>query len=167
MTDPALPASGSVSIDVAVGPEALWPLISDPSMPAAFSHELQEAAFQGADEPGVGAVIEGRNARGDFSWTTTSRVTACDEPGLFRWVTGAEGPPGATWTLTAESAAGGARLTHEVVLHAGGNPLGPAIEAEPLRAHEIVDARLREVLANMTRTIEGIAAIAEGRAARP
>ena len=159
-----LPATGSVSVGVAAPPEALWPLVSDPATPARFSDELAEAAFLDGDAPVVGAVIVGRNVNGAFTWTTHSTVVDCEPPRLFRWATGGADAPAATWTLSVASADGGSTLTHTVVLHAGRDPLGPAIEAAPERGQEIVDERMARVLTNMERTVAGIAAIAEGSA---
>jgi hypothetical protein len=164
MSAGALPATGSVSESVAATPESLWPYVSDPSIPARFSTELLEAAFVAGATPDVGAVIEGRNSNGAFSWTTTSTVVECAEPRVFRWATGDADAPTATWGFEVAPTADGSILTHTVVFHPGVAPLGPAIEAEPERAHEIVDARLVQVLANMELTVRGIASLAEGRA---
>lgn len=157
-----LPAEGEVTIGVAAPPEALWPLVSDPSVPARFSTELVEARFLEGESPHVGAEIEGRNANGEFTWTTRSTVIGCDEPTRFAWATGGAEEPAATWSLEIGRAEGGSTLTHRVVLHAGRPPLGPAIEAEPERASEIVDGRMATVLENMQRVVTGIAAMAEG-----
>ena len=166
MADEVLPATGAVSAGVAVPPEALWPFVSDPSMPARFSSELVEAAFVDGGTARVGAEIEGRNESGTFSWTTRSTVVDCVEPSLFRWATGGADEPGATWSLEVAPASGGSTLTHRVVLHEGRAPLGPAIAAEPERAREIVDGRMAIVLENMRRVVEGISALAEGTAAQ-
>jgi hypothetical protein len=154
-----LPASGSVSIEIDATASQVWPYICDPTVPARFSSELQEAEFLDGPGPSESAVIKGRNARGTFEWTTMSVVTDCEAPRLFRWATGDVGDPTATWTLEVTSAADGMVPTHSVVLHAGKAPLAPAIEKEPDRAREIVDARMAEVLTNMAATIAGIAAL--------
>ncbi|HEV3212698.1 MAG TPA: SRPBCC family protein [Acidimicrobiales bacterium] len=161
MDDQVLPATGEVSVGVAVSPEALWPLVSDPAVPARFSDELVEAHFVDGDGPRVGAEIEGHNANGDVTWTTHSTVVECVEPTRFRWATGGADEPSATWSLEVEPAVGGATLTHRVVLHAGRAPLAPAIEAGPERAREIVDGRMAVVLENMQRVVTGIAGAAE------
>jgi hypothetical protein len=162
MAATALPASGSVTVSVAAPPEAIWVFACDPRVPARFSGELQAASFVDGAGPEPGAVIAGTNRNGDFAWTTESTVTDCVAPSLFRWATGEPGVPTATWTLSIEPADGGATLTHSVVFHAGRPPLGPAVEAAPERAHEIVRERMATVLANMTATAMGIAGLAEG-----
>jgi len=158
-----LPATGEISVLVAAPPDRLWGFVSDPAIPARFSDELQAARFAGGARAERGAMIEGVNTRGTFTWTTTSTVVDFEPPTRFRWVTGDLEAPTATWTLEALAVPGGSRLTHTVVMHAGVAPLAPAVEAEPERAAEIVGSRMAEVLANMTRTVEGIAALAEGR----
>lgn len=125
-----------------------------------FSTELQEVRVLGPEPLSVGTVIEGTNARGDFRWTTESYVIECDEPRTFSWATGDQGDPTATWTLTVSAAPDGSTLTHSVVFHANKAPLGPAVEEDPLRAQEIVDGRMKSVLANMKLTIEGIVTLA-------
>jgi hypothetical protein len=162
VADDLLPATGEVSVGVAATPAALWPLVSDPSMPARFSSELVEARFVGDATPCVGAEIEGRNVNGAFTWSTRSTVVACEAPTCFSWATGGAEAPAATWTFELEPLGGGARLTHRVVLHAGREPLGPALEAEPERAEDIVAERMASVLVNMERVVTGIAALAEG-----
>jgi polyketide cyclase/dehydrase/lipid transport protein len=166
VADDVLPATGAVSVGVAASPEALWPLVSDPSVPARFSAELVAARFVDGGSPRVGAEIEGRNANGEVTWTTRSTVVACIEPTLFRWATGGAGAPAATWSFEVARAGGGATLTHRVVLHAGAAPLAPAIAAAPERAQEIVDARMTVILENMQRVATGIAEVAEGAGAR-
>lgn len=120
------------------------------------------AAFVGLDGPAKGAVISGRNARGDFEWSTLSTVVACEEPYLFQWATGDEDDPTATWTFEIEPDEDGSFLTRRVILHAGKAPLGLAIAKDPDRAEEIVDRRMAEVLSNMETTIAGIAVPAGG-----
>jgi Polyketide cyclase / dehydrase and lipid transport len=158
----ALPATASVRVIAGVPPEALWGLVSDPSTPARFSPELVEATFVGGGPPGLGAEIEGRNENGTFTWTTRSTVVSCDRPTCFAWATGGAEAPAATWSFEVEPTGAGATLTHRVVFHVGGEPLTGAIEAEPERAHELVEGRLAQVLDAMQRVVTGIAALAEG-----
>jgi len=162
VVDAVLPADGAVAVGVAATPERLWRFVSDPSVPARYSAELVEAHFIDDDGPRVGAVIEGTNGNGNVTWTTRSTVVDCVEPTLFRWATGGADEPAATWSLEVAPTPGGATLTHRVVLHPGRAPLGPAIEAEPDRAREIVDTRMASVLENMQRVVTGIASEAEG-----
>jgi hypothetical protein len=160
--DAVLPASGAVEIGVAATPEELWRFVSDPSMPAKFSMELQEAHIEDSGVPELGAVIVGRNERGSNTWTTRSTIVECDEPHRFSWTTGGD-EPGATWTFDVRAVSGGATLRHSVEFLAGGEPLTSAVEASPDRAAEIIDGRMAQVLESMSAVAEGIAALAETR----
>ena len=153
-----------MTVGVAAPPEALWALVSDPSVPARYSPELVEASFADGGPARVGAEIEGRNENAGFSWTTRSTVVACVEPTSFGWATGDAEAPSATWSFEVAPAGGGSTLTHRVTLFPDRPPMGPAIAAEPERAGEIVEARMADVLAGMQRVVEGIAELAEGRA---
>lgn len=150
-----------MSIGVGASPEALWPLISDPAVPARFSTELTKASFLDGGGAAVGSVIEGHNANGPASWTTHSDVVTCEPPRCFAWATGGAEVPVATWSFEVAPADGGATLTHTVVLHDGVPPLAPAIAADPDRADEIVQGRLAVLLVSMEQTVSGIAAMAE------
>ncbi len=160
MRSPAvLPASAVVELGVAAPPEDLWRFVSDPTVPARFSPELQEAYVEGGGPAELGAVIVGRNGRGDVSWTTHSTVVACDPPHRFSWATGGADEPAATWSIEVRSAAGGSTVVHRVVLHEGREPLRSAIAREPARAAKIVEDRIAEILGGMVATLEGIAAL--------
>ncbi len=158
----ALPATGSVSVGVDAPPASLWRLVSDPSTPARLSPELADAAIVEGGPARLGAEIEGHNTNDRFRWTTRSTVVACDAPTRFAWATGDADAPSATWSFEVARQGAGSTLTHRVVFHAGGEPLGPAIEADPARGHEIVDQRMAQVLDGMQRVVAGIAALAEG-----
>ena len=154
----ALPATGSVSATVSTSADVLWPVVSDPAVWVEFSSELKEAHYLDDAGPRVGAVIEGRNERGEFSWTTESVVTRCEPPTVLEWATGDRTSPTATWTFDIVPAGETVTLTHSVVLHADVAPLGPAVAKDPENAHEIVQRRLNHILANMQSNVDGIAA---------
>lgn len=156
-----LPASASVERDVAAPPEVLWPLVSDPQVPARFSPELEDAHVDGGGAATLGAVIVGRNARAGRAWTTRSTVVECEPPRRFGWATGDEDHPTATWTIDIRATQTGAVLRHRVVLHEGLEPLAGAVAREPARAASIVEGRLAELVAGMAATLEGIASLAE------
>jgi uncharacterized protein YndB with AHSA1/START domain len=163
MTDFVLPITRSLSVEVEAPPSRLWPLISDPAIPARFSHELQTAHFVAGDGVAVGSVIEGHNARGGHEWTTHSTVTACEENQIFRWAVDGPDKPVATWSFVIAPTASGSILTETVTLHEDREPLAGAIAREPERAEEIVTKRVASLLDSMRDTIDGIAALAEGR----
>jgi len=163
MDEPVLPTTRSLSVEIEAPPTKIWKLISDPSVPAMFSHELQTAKFIDADTPAVGAVIEGHNARDGYEWTTHSHVVECEEPQIFQWAVDDADDPVATWSFRISPTSSGSILTETVTLHADKPPLSRAIAKEPERAGDIVTARLASLLDSMRDTLDGIAALAEGR----
>ena len=163
MDEPALPTTRSLSVEIEAPPGKVWTLVSDPSVPAMFSHELQTAKFIEGDGPTIGAVIEGHNARDGYEWTTHSTVTACEEPQIFTWAVADAEDPIATWSFTISPTSTGSILTETVTLHADKPPLARAIAKEPERAGEIVTKRVASLLDSMRDTLDGIAALAEGR----
>lgn len=154
----ALPATGSVAATTSASPDDLWRVVSDPSTWVEFSTELQEAHYVDDTGPRVGAVIEGRNQRGDVSWTTESFVTRCEPPTILEWATGDRATPTATWTFTLVADGESTTVTHSVVLHADVPPLGVAVANDPDHAHEIVERRMTHLLTNMQANVDGIAA---------
>ncbi|MEM9037471.1 MAG: nitroreductase family protein [Actinomycetota bacterium] len=156
----------TVERDVDATPAAVWAIVSDPSTPAAFSEELQGAAWVDGDEPGVGARIIGRNRHPAVGeWETTSYVMAWEPERRFGWNVSSADNPGAQWAFEIESMPGGVRLRMTVTLGPGGSGLTPAIEAMPDREQDIISRRLREHGENMARTLDGIAGLAESRTA--
>lgn len=164
MPEPPLPATGSVEVGVAASPEQIWRFVADPATPVRFSDELAEARLEGDGVMRLGGVIVGRNSRGDVTWETRSTVVECVEPRRLAWATGGADEPTATWAFEIREAPGGATLVHTVVLHDGREPFKSAIEREPDRAAEMVEHRMAELLDNMSRTVHGVANLAEGEA---
>jgi uncharacterized protein YndB with AHSA1/START domain len=162
MNEPVLPATRSLSVEVAAPPSRLWTLVSDPAVPARFSHELQTAKFIEGDGS-VGSIIEGHNARNGYEWTTHSTVIECETEQVFTWAVDGPEDPVATWSFLISPTADGSILTEKVTLHPGKEPLASRIAANPDQEAEIVTARLASLLDSMRDTIDGIAAIAEGR----
>lgn len=162
--------STTVSTTTTASPEELWPLVVDPSTPARFSDELQGAAWKptdGVEPPGLGARFVGHNRNqwlGDY--TTLSTVTVHEPVRRFGWTVQALDDPVSDWLLEIRPTPTGNRVTFTARL--GGSPLSglvQAIERAPDRAAELTEGRLAMLAGSMQRTIEGIAAIAEGRAA--
>jgi Polyketide cyclase / dehydrase and lipid transport len=153
-----------VEVHVAAPPEAVWPLVSDISVPARFSTELAGADWvDGSGAPCVGARFTGRNhhdAIGD--WQSTCVVVTCAEGQAFGWVVGDPAYPSARWGFELEARGGGTRLRQWATLGPAPSGLTPAITAMPDKEERIVARRLAEHEANMRRCVEGIKALAEG-----
>ncbi len=149
----------------------LWPLLTDPTTPVPFSAELEGAHWDrdaGPAPPGLGSRFVGHNRWRDRDWWTTSTVTVCDEPHRFGWTVADLDDPVSDWLFEVAAVDGGCRLAFTARM--GPSPdsgLNRAIAAAPDRADALVARRLASLAASMQRTIDGIAAIAEGRTPVP
>lgn len=152
-----------VSVEVGAPPQRLWPLVSDPDLPARFSSEFQGAQWLDGDGPRVGARFVGRNAHEAIgSWETTSTVVELDPERRFAYAVGDPGAPSAVWRFSLEPLAGGrTRLTQWMQMGPGRSGLSLAIDRMPDKERRIVRRRLRDHQANMQRTCEGIRDLAE------
>jgi hypothetical protein len=153
-----------VEVHVAAPPGAVWPLVSDISVPARFSTELVGADWvDGPAGPSVGARFVGRNHHDAIgNWQTTCVVVACAEGEAFSWVVGDPAYPAARWGFELEAEDGGTRLAQWATLGPAPSGLTPAITAMPDKEERIVARRLTEHEANMRRCLAGIKALAEG-----
>jgi uncharacterized protein YndB with AHSA1/START domain len=148
----------SVSVDLAVDapPARVWELVSDITVPARFSTELQSAEwiddtrFRGTNR---------HEAAGE--WQTECTVIERDEERVFGWAVGDPANPSATWRFSLEPEGGGTRLTQWMRMGPAPSGLTPAIEAMPDKEERIVARRLDEHRFNMLATLQGIKDLAE------
>lgn len=167
-----------VDITIEAPPERVWELVTDIGLPARLSPELQRAEWlDGATGPALGARFEGRNHHRLLGeWRTHARVEELDAPRAFAWAVvdpdarfGTDRPdfarPLATWRFDLTATPGGGTLLRQTAR------IGPArsgvnlvIDRDPAHEEAIVAARLEQLHTNMTATLEGIKALAEGTA---
>jgi hypothetical protein len=148
---------------VAAPVEAVWALVSDINLPARFSEE-----FLGADwvdgPPAVGATFVGRNQLDHLGeWEVTCFVEVLDEGRSFGWSTVDRDLPGSRWRFDLAPEGGGTRLRYSASMGPGFSFLVVAIDQQPEKATRIIERRIEQHHANMVRTLDGIAAVAEGR----
>ena len=150
-------------VHVAAPPSAVWPLVTDITLPARFSTELISAEWvQGTSGPGAGARFTGHSQHPMVgAWRTTCTVVISDEPRAFAWVVEDLDYPAARWGFELEPASGGTMLRQWAVLGPGRSGLTPVIEARPDKEERIVARRLAEHEANMRRCLAGIKDLAE------
>jgi hypothetical protein len=98
-------------------------------------------------------------------WQVRCFVTAYEEGRAFGWSVVDPDDPGARWRFDVEQMPGGTRLRFLAKLGPGPSGTTAAMEAMPDAASAILGGRLREVQANMERTVHGIKELAEARAA--
>jgi nitroreductase len=145
--------------------DGVWRLVSDLDLPAQFSNEFLGAEWD-SDARGVGASFVGRNTHPALGeWTVRSYVDAWEERRCFGWRTSDMDNPGARWRFTIEPAAGRSRLRFSYVLGPGRSGTTMALDANPGKEVRVLQRRIGDVRANMTRTVEGIKALAEAAAA--
>ena len=150
-------------IVVAAPPARVWELVSDIELPARFSEEFLGASWVGGDGPALGASFVGRSSHPAMGeWEAESFVEVYEEGRRFGWATVDPSNPGSRWCFELEPVDGGTRLRYSMSIGPGPSGLSIAIEAMPEKEPRILERRLREHHANMTRTLQGIAALAEG-----
>lgn len=157
-----------VEIDIAARPSAVWPIVSDISMPAAFSDEFFGAEWTTSDDPhGVGSTFRGRNEiPGTFAWEVNCIVSEWKEREAFEWRVTDVDDPGAIWRYELAEQGSGTRLRMSMVIGERNNGTAPAAlkaaQDEPTKEARILNRRRHTLKANMQRTIEGVKALAEG-----
>jgi len=146
----------TVELYVDAPPTALWPLVSDITLPARFSSELQSVEWIDDDH------FRGRNrheAAGE--WETTCVVTERDEPRVFAWAVGDASYPSASWRFELVPQGAGTLVRQWMQLGPAPSGLTPAIEAMPDKEERIVARRLDEHRFNMLANLAGIKDLAE------
>jgi hypothetical protein len=145
-----------VEVHVDAPPQVVWALVSDITVPARFSTELQAAEW--IDD----THFRGRNrheAAGE--WETVSEVVVRDEDRAFEWAVGGAANPSASWAFRLAPDGSGTRLTQWMRMGPAPSGLTPAIEAMPDKEERIVARRLDEHRFNMLATLHGIKELAE------
>jgi hypothetical protein len=148
-----------VETEVDAPPADVWALVTDIELPARFSNEFLGATWVG-DGPAAGASFVGRSHHPAIGeWETPAFVEVYDEGRSFGWATVDPANPGARWRFDLEPLDGGrTRLRFSVSLGPGPSGISIAIDAMPEKEPRILQRRLAEHHANMTRTVDGIAA---------
>lgn len=153
-----------VEVGIDASPEQVWPLITDIDLPAQFSEEFLGATWDG--EAGEGGRFVGRNRHPAIGeWEVPCFVDAWEPGRIFGWRTSDPDDPGARWRFQIVPEAGGAasRLRFSVTIGPGPSGISVAIAAMPDREPRILERRLGEHHANMTRVVEGVRDLAERR----
>ena len=149
---------------MAVAPEAAWAAVTDITLPARFSPELQEVAgLDGATTPAVGARFEGRNRNEHLGeWTTTCTVTEVDPPRRWTWEVSGGDEAWSTWGFEVDPVRDGVVVRQWLRMGPGRSGLNIAIDAMPDREARIIEVRLAEHRAAMQANLDGLRAELEG-----
>lgn len=158
-----------VEVDVDAPASRMWDLVTDIEMPVRFSAELRGAEWS-ADEsgnagPGPGAVFTGHNVYPAIGeWSTQNHVTVFELGTAFGWATIDPESSSARWRWDIDDRGDTVRVRFSTRLGPGPSGTKMAIDAMPDKEAKIIHRRIGEVNANMRRTVEGVKALAEGRA---
>ena len=145
-----------VEVHVDAPPSAVWALVSDITLPARFSSELQEARW--IDD----THFVGRNHHPAIGeWETTCTVVANEPEQVFAWVVGDPDNPQTQWRFTLGPAGSGTLLRQWMRMGPAPSGLNPAIDAMPDKEERIIARRQEEHRVNMQATVEGIKELAE------
>lgn len=155
--------AADVEVSINAPAELVWPLVCDINVPGAFSQEFQRAEWID-NGPALGATFRGYNRHEQVGeWNVLCTVTDFDDGRTFEWTVGDVDNKVARWRFDLSPAGQGSTLRFSAEMGPGPSGLTPAIESMPDREEEIVARRLSEWAENMTRTAEGIKALAESR----
>ncbi|MFK8025017.1 MAG: SRPBCC family protein [Ilumatobacter sp.] len=160
--------TSEVEVRVDAPPSEVWPLLCDINLASRFSPEFQRAEWtsEGADESGasLGATFQGHNKHPAVGeWNVPCTVTGFEPEAVFEWTVGDVSNKTARWRYELRGDGDGSTLRYSAEMGPGFSGLTPMIEAMPDREEEIVANRLAEWNTNMTATVEGIKALAEGQ----
>ncbi|QYG91014.1 SRPBCC family protein [Iamia sp. SCSIO 61187] len=149
---------------MAVDAETAWAAVTDITLPARFSPELQEVAWlDGATAPAVGARFQGRNRNEHLGeWTTTCTVVELDPPRRWTWEVSDGDEAWSTWGFEVDPVRDGVVVRQWLRIGPARSGLSIAIDAMPDREARIIEVRLAEHRAAMQANLDGLRTELEG-----
>ena len=99
------------SVTIAVEPEVLYEMISDPTRTGQWSPVCRGGEWLAGGTGRVGDRFTGRNVAGRRRWTTVSEVVVAQPPREFAWVVAPDKGGTARWGYVIEPLETGSRLT--------------------------------------------------------
>lgn len=108
------------SVTIAVEPEVLYEMISDPARTGQWSPVCRGGEWLAGGTGKVGDRFTGRNVMGKRSWTTVSEVVVADPPREFAWLVAPDKGGTARWGYVIEPIAVGSELTESWRVDEGG-----------------------------------------------
>lgn len=152
-------------------PATIWALVTDITLPARFSGELQAVEWlDGATGVEVGNRFRGHNENPALGeWSTVCTVVEVEPGRRWAWTVNADDQHMATWGFEVDP--GREAVTVRQWGRMGPDPSGLniAIDAMPDKEGRIISRRLSEWRTNMAANLAGIKALAEAApgASRP
>lgn len=153
-----------VEVFVEAPPAKVWELVSDIDLPSRFSEEFQGAEWLDDAGPALGSRFQGRNKHEAIGeWQTVSTIVGFEPERVFEWAVGDPANPSASWRFELAPQGSGTLLKQWSRMGPGPSGLTMAIERMPDKEERIIERRCEHHRENMTRTLEGIKGLAEGR----
>jgi uncharacterized protein YndB with AHSA1/START domain len=151
---------------IAGDPDRVWKLVTDITLPARFSSELQSVDWlDGATEVAIGNRFRGTNRREDLGdWQTECRIIEVEPERRWVWEVHALGGVLATWGFEVDPGRDGVRVRQWARMGPGRSGVTMAIEANPDKEARIISHRLADWRRNMEANLAGIRRIVEGEA---
>jgi uncharacterized protein YndB with AHSA1/START domain len=115
-----------VSVQIDAPPDAVWEVIADVTRSGEWSGESRGCEWlDGASGPEPGARFAGCNRRRDWRWNRVNEVVNADRPHELVWRTlsSALYPDSTQWRIALEPAAGGTRVSEEMLVLRMSRPL--------------------------------------------
>lgn len=109
--DPEKQWQYSDSINIAVEPEVLYDMVSDPKRTGEWSPICRGGEWKDGGAGKVGDLFTGHNVKDDVEWTTISEVLVGDHPREFAWLVAPDLGGVARWSYIIEPTDYGSRLT--------------------------------------------------------
>ncbi len=136
----------------------IWAAITDITLPARFSPELQSVEWlHGDDHVVVGARFRGHNHNPAIGeWHADCQVVEVEDGARWVWAIGEIEAPAATWGLELDPTSDGAIVRQWARLGPGPSGLTPAIEAAPDKEARIIAGRLADFQAGIRANLNGL-----------
>jgi len=145
-------------------PEVIWALVTDVTLPARYSVELQSVEWlDGATAVEVGSRFRGHNWAPELGdWSTECTVVEVEPGRRWSWTVRDGDQVMATWGFEVDP--GREAVTVRQWGRMGPDPSGLsiAIQAMPDKEGRIISRRLRDWRTNMAANLAGIKAVVEG-----
>ncbi len=152
-----------VEADISAPAAEVWQQVVDINMAAEHSEEFLGAHWKSPHTgPGLGAVFVGRNQHPAIGeWEVDCTVDVFDDGVAFGWCTNDPQNPASRWRFELERFGRTTRLRFKALFGPGPSGLTMAIENRPDLESRIIDRRMQEHRANMTKVIQGVKAACE------
>ena len=148
---------------IAGDPAAIWALLTDITVPARFSSELQAVEWVEGDCVAVGHRFRGHNENVHLgAWSTDCTVVEVEPGRRWSWTVNGGDNVMATWGFELDPGREAATVRQWARMGPDPSGLNIAIDAMPEKEGRIISGRMAEWRTNMAANLAGIKALVEG-----